>query len=170
LLLETFLRKLRPDYIDKLHHLAICLPLQDSHYEATAEALNQHTSFNSEGRDSMAFFSNLQALARRPRNLPLRSITLVFNDPILHDVPLAIADLGVSRVFNEIDFQGESSRELWTARIDHCKWILTQPHERRSNGYSPAQQRMPHCTWGAPDVEIRLRTVDRRYLGKCVCS
>jgi hypothetical protein len=160
------LSRLSQEYVDKLRHFAICVPLQDSRSEVTAETLNQHSNFYAEGafgRDSMTFFSNLQALARRPRSLLLKSITLVFNDPIMQEVPSIKPNRGVARTFNEIDIHTEGSGELWTSRIDYCKWKLTQPHDPRDNAYSLAERRMPNCTWGAPDFEIRMRTADRIY-------
>jgi hypothetical protein len=114
----------------------------------------------------MTFFSNVQALARRPRNLPLRSITVVFSDPILQETPSFSLNMGVARMFNEIkihDEIDEESKKLWTSRIDYCRWILTQPHEARADTYSVAERSKPTSTWGDPSLEIRMRTADRRY-------
>ena len=171
LLLESFLRALEPIHATKLRHLALCLPLRP--VERSAEKLNDLRTLNYQDResatdsmhDSMSFFRKLQGLGRRPRNLSLESLILVFNDPMIQGAESIEQHRGVARFFKDVEVRDESSRELWEARRRYCEWLIHKSHEPRGEYpyYNANERNQPSSKWGSFDIETRMRTVERSY-------
>lgn len=118
--------------------------------------------------DSMAFFNKLQALGRRPRNLSLESLTLVFHDPIIRGAQSIQQHMGVARKFQDVEVRDERSRELWEERRRYCAWLIGRPHAPRGEypHYNLQERRRPTSTWGNSDIVILTSNVERVYAMK----
>ena len=179
--------------------MALSIPIWNERYEATSEALRRrslHSIEDSKGMASMTFFNKVQLMARRAADLPLKSLTLVYRDPIARnlppfmDGPLPVpcgfdvyiqkcipkidSDVGIARAFNAIKFPNETVTEFWTARMEYCRWKLRKPHCPRSTWpggyYNEAEIDEPGNYWGDQGLDVRMATVDRVYTGTRIVS
>ncbi|KAG4435277.1 hypothetical protein IFR05_009237 [Cadophora sp. M221] len=162
--LRALLRKTVPDM--DIRHLALCVPLLDTRLEANIEALRHHSGLDTpeaRGRNSTTFFSSVQNLARRARNLNLETLTIVTNDPFMRTWSdhSSTHQRSVTRCFKEIEMASAHEEELWAARAEYFQWQLAQPHDGVDSWADPQTMPQRQRTWGTPRVEFR--TGERNY-------
>jgi hypothetical protein len=187
-------------HADRLRHLALIAPVMEVEYEATPENLRRRSMLSekdSYGIASMMFFNKVQFMARRAANLPLRTLTLTFCDPIVRNlppftietphketlfhpcgfdvhwslcIPVIYSDVGVARAFRGDGLPGGASSDFWTARIEFCRWKLRQLHGARWLGLYSLSEVLDARTnyWGDEGLEVRMATVDRVYVGTSI--
>jgi hypothetical protein len=174
--LESFLGKLDKDDASRIRHLALSMPAL-AHRNSLEDLLTLDLSKCS------TFFANIQRIARRVRNLELKSIALVLWDTIMascYEKSYQLASwetVGTAAAFEEAGLfddgpfmpleEGDTVafiKSLQVVEAD-CERFVMLPHDdrpyylRRYNAVDPAK---PKCTWGTPTLTMKtVRRVDR---------
>jgi hypothetical protein len=170
--LESFLGKLDKDDASRIQHLALSMPVL-----STRKSLQHLLALDLS--DCSTFFANIQRIARRVRDLNLKSITLVLGDSIMascYEKSYQLASwetVGIAATFEEAELLDDDPsmpledgdtlafiRSLQAVEAD-CERALTLPHDRRP--YHRLYNAVGHgnhwCTWGTPT--LMMKTVRR---------
>jgi hypothetical protein len=137
-----------------IRHLALSLPLRKSDV-MPMEGSSQKAKDDLE--KSVKFFGELQSRGRWRVSLNLKTLTLVFADPVMF-AGRAYAGQGV-RAFLEMETGDDYAlKQMLLRTIQDCANLLQAPHSPPDRTQYP---RAPRTTqsWGNP--EIRLRIADR---------
>ena len=138
---DAFLLRVKnPEHI---RHLALSLPL----HKADLESLSGTSQYSQADLDkSVEFFKELQSRGRWRVPLKLKTLTLVFADPVMFD-GRASAGKGV-RAFSEIETGNDFQlKRMLLDAITDCENVF------RLTRSAPGH---PRASWGNPDFQLRI--------------
>jgi len=137
-----------------IRHMALSLPLRKSDV-MTMDGSSQKAQDDLE--QSVKFFGELQSRGRWRVSLNLKTLTLVFADPVMF-AGRDYAGKGV-RAFLKMETGDDYAlKELLFQAVRDCESLLQAPHSPPDRNRYPRATGFPQ-TWGNP--EIRLRIADR---------
>jgi hypothetical protein len=175
--LESFLGNLDKDDASRIRHLALSMPVllprKSLEHLLTLDLSNCST-----------FFANIQRIARRVRDLDLKSIALVLGDTIMascYEKSYQLASwetAGIAAAFEEAELLDDDPsmpfedgntiafiKSLQVVEAD-CERALTLPHDDRPYHrlYNAVDPEKPGCTWGTPTLMMKTaKRIDGHY-------